>query len=158
METPAVINAIVTQLQQALPELATQFMPFCPPTFAPDEPRDTVVLSYPGSDFTPPQSTDVGVQIQTLHILATVITPEAHSPLNPLYRVRQVLGGLALAEGECPLWLVGRAARCGADQRNHGRLHRFNRAWAGFNFNGFDAVQIISCHEQFPLRLFLLLP
>lgn len=107
METPAVINAIVTQLQQALPELATQFMPFCPPTFAPDEPRDTVVLSYPGSDFTPPQSTDVGVQIQTLHILATVITPEAHSPLNPLDRVRQALGGIALAEGECPLWLVG---------------------------------------------------
>lgn len=106
METPAVINAILAQLQQQLPELATRFMPVCPPSFVPEELRETVVLSYPGADFTPPQSTDAGVQTRTLHFLATVITPEDQNPLHLLDRVRQALGGLAIVNGECPLWLV----------------------------------------------------
>ncbi|GCM15648.1 hypothetical protein ExPCM16_00093 [Escherichia coli] len=40
--------------------------------------------------------------------------------------------------------------RGGTNQANDGRLHRFYRAGTVFHLNGFDAMQIVSCHGSPP--------
>ncbi|CER46543.1 Uncharacterised protein [Salmonella enterica subsp. enterica serovar Typhi] len=43
--------------------------------------------------------------------------------------------------------------RGGTNQANNGRFHRFNRAGSVFHLNGFDAMQIVSCHGSPPFSL-----
>ena len=103
METLAIINTIISSLQESDSELNVLITEIDPKEYIPAGNKVTVLLQYCGSEFTSLNCTDATVLNRTLKITATVIVPKIIEAINVLDRVRDALGGISLPGCDLPL-------------------------------------------------------
>lgn len=83
-KTLPIIQAIVTRLDSALPDLAVELFPEHPDKYRLNHANGAVLVAYHGSDYGQPRVTDVVHQDRTITIRLTVVTRSQHNDFGAL--------------------------------------------------------------------------